>query len=324
MPDPAPRVIRLRCQEPEDWVEQQRQKLLDHRHYDLVISGESVDVYKPDGSPLLKFRHRVLLDWVCRLAYRRRFEDGVKRVVTYLAQHHEDEYNALVREFAERCRDEQAVGKTVSSWKPTPDFDRRFREATQRYHDQPTPPIHLPDFVEALLVTYKQSFNPMELEAERQRLASEHDKLYSVRKGLTTPRMMEKADKEIAALETRMDELDSQCTDLAQEVADHYRYAEELCIAIADAHRAIKGQRGERAMRQMAQALRVVIQRIECSFEETGHRGGGWNKKNAQLTTVTIYPVIGKPAAFSADSKGTLLYSSAHSCIYRTCTGRMR
>ena len=68
---------------------------------------------------------------------------------------------------------------------------------------------------------------------------------------------------------------------------------------------------GERARRQRAEALRAVIQRIECSLTATGATGVGWGKKNARLVTVTFYPNSGVPAAFSADSKGTSTYSSA-------------
>ncbi len=38
--------------------------------------------------------------------------------------------------------------------------------------------------------------------------------------------------------------------------------------------------------------MRAVIQRIECTFTATGVSGSGWGKKNAQLATVTIYPVV--------------------------------
>ena len=46
-------------------------KLLDERHYNpsLLVGGEDVDVYKPDGSPLLVFRRHVLPAAVCRQAY---------------------------------------------------------------------------------------------------------------------------------------------------------------------------------------------------------------------------------------------------------------
>jgi hypothetical protein len=89
----------------------------------------------------------------------------------------------------------------------------------------------------------------------------------------------------------------------------------DLRTAIADAKLAMENQAGERVLRQRAEALRAVIQRIECTFTATGQTGGGWGKKNARLARVMIYPVVGDSVEFSADSKGTLLYSSAHSCM---------
>jgi len=73
---------------------------------------------------------------------------------------------------------------------------------------------------------------------------------------------------------------------------------------------------------EVHEALRKVISKIVCEYETTGTRGRGQKHKN--LTRVIIYLILGEPAAYSEDSIGTLLYSSAHSCMYRTCTGRMR
>jgi hypothetical protein len=43
-------------------------RYIDDRHYDLVVGGEAVDVYKPDGSPLLFLRPQVLSREVCEAA----------------------------------------------------------------------------------------------------------------------------------------------------------------------------------------------------------------------------------------------------------------
>ena len=45
-------------------------KLLTDAHYDTLISGEDVEVLKPDGSPLIQFRHKVLTPSKCSAAYR--------------------------------------------------------------------------------------------------------------------------------------------------------------------------------------------------------------------------------------------------------------
>ena len=96
-------------------------------------------------------------------------------------------------------------------------------------------------------------------------------------------------------------------------VTQQFRELRDLQQAIADAKVAMKSEAGERALRQRAEALQAVVRRIECTFTATGQTGGGWGNKNARLAKVTIYPVTGDPAAFSSYSKGTLLYSSAHS-----------
>lgn len=162
------------------------------------------------------------------------------------------------------------------------------------------------------------------MEADRKRLDAEHDDMMRRWGSFPTPRAQAKAAKEIAELEARMDELDKQRENLGQVVAAHYRESNELSLAIVQAQQAMRGQDTERALRQRAEALRAVVRRIDCTFKATGQKGGGWGIKNSNLTSVTIYPIVGEPAAFSADSKGTLLYSSAHSCMYRTCVGRMR
>jgi hypothetical protein len=46
-----------------------RRKLVDESHYRILVGGRDVDVYKPDGSRLLVFRHQVLPADVCRRAY---------------------------------------------------------------------------------------------------------------------------------------------------------------------------------------------------------------------------------------------------------------
>lgn len=43
--------------------------LLDSSSYDILVSGEDVDVFKPDGTPLIKFRTGVLPRAVCQPAY---------------------------------------------------------------------------------------------------------------------------------------------------------------------------------------------------------------------------------------------------------------
>jgi hypothetical protein len=120
------------------------------------------------------------------------------------------------------------------------------------------------------------------------------------------PRAKEKAKEQFAKLEARMGELRQQQEDAGEVVATAYREMPELQRAIADARLAMRAKDGERALRQRAQALRAIIQRIECTFTATGQTGGGWGKRNSRLLGVTIYPVAGDPAYFEADRESAL------------------
>jgi hypothetical protein len=221
----------------------------------------------------------------------RAFRDGIKRLTGYLAAHHPDQYTAILDDFA----------TPPEEGGPGPD-----------------------DFVDACVKCYRAHFDPATVAAEVGRLEAEHTALMERWADLPTPGAKEKAKGRFAELEARIAELRRQQEDAAEVVAEHYREMLELQTAIADARLAMRSQGGERALRQRAEALRAVIQRIECAFTATGQTGGGWGKKNSRLATVTIYPVAGDAAEFSADSNGTLMYSSAHSRMNRTRVGRIR
>src|SRR5262249_41960972 len=151
------------------------------------------------------------------------------------------------------------------------------------------------------------------LDAEIAKLDAEHTALMRGWADLTNPRAKAKADAELARLDDRIKELEQQQQDAAEVVVSQFREMHNLQRAIDTVKAAMRSETGERALRQRAQAVRSVIQRIECTFTATGETGGGWGKKNARLVKVTIYPVVGDPVSFSAGGKGTLLYSSAHS-----------
>lgn len=67
MPTPA-RVIKLRATLPDEYVDSLAAKFVDESSFDVLIQKESVDVLKPDGSPLIKFRHNVLPMNLCKVA----------------------------------------------------------------------------------------------------------------------------------------------------------------------------------------------------------------------------------------------------------------
>ena len=64
-----PNEIHLISTHLDEYVNSLEQSYLDERNYDTLISGEDVDVFKPDGTALLIFRHQVLPSGICRVAY---------------------------------------------------------------------------------------------------------------------------------------------------------------------------------------------------------------------------------------------------------------
>jgi hypothetical protein len=69
----------------------------------------------------------------------------------------------------------------------------------------------------------------------------------------------------------------------------------------------------EHALRHKAEALRGVIQRIECTFVATGETGAGWGKRNSRLVQVEFYPVVGDSLAFRAGPESPIHAGRAHS-----------
>ena len=224
----------------------------------------------------------------------REFQIGLGRLASYLAKHHPDEFRKVLD----------------SEWYRKPQLGR-----SRIFPAHVKVPLVSADYVPDLIATYERCFDPSNFAAERDRLDAEHTKKTHAWADLLTPKAKEKATRELEALEARLTELDNQSENLAETVKEHYQQVSELTDAIDKAERSMRAKDGERALRQRAAALGEVIDRIVCEFESTGKKGGGWGKKNDRLTKVSIHPLIGEPATFSADSKGTLLYSSAHSCI---------
>ena len=64
------RVIRLMDCRPDAEVNPLGGQFLDDSQYDTLIRGESTDVYKPDGSPLLRFRSQIFSKEDCVAAWK--------------------------------------------------------------------------------------------------------------------------------------------------------------------------------------------------------------------------------------------------------------
>jgi len=218
------------------------------------------------------------------------FALGMERLKIYLHRHHPAEYSAIVRD---------------SQQEDATDFE----------------------FIDQCIRCYRERFDPSAITPEIERLDAEHTALVNRWGDLPTPLAKDKAKERLTQLEKQIQEFKRQQEDVGESVANHYAEMTDLQDAIEKAKAAMRKEADEVSLRQRALALRGIIQRIECTFISTGQRGGGWGKKNSRLARVTIYPVVGESAEFpvnSGDSKGTLMYSSAHSRMKRTRVGPIR
>lgn len=131
--------IRRRVMVPESdaWVNAQEGSYLDHRHYDLPIVGQhSMDVLRPDGSPLLLFRKGALDPAVCKRARPALRKAGRSR------SEHRDLHSGIIgyyRDAAEpTCRVTAFTRDNLPEWGRVLPFVRAVnttfrRELPQRY-----------------------------------------------------------------------------------------------------------------------------------------------------------------------------------------------
>jgi hypothetical protein len=172
------------------------------------------------------------------------------------------------------------------------------------------PEAQEPD-VETVAEVYRSGYDPAKIEDRLAELEGQHDILTEQCLKLTTRRAIDKANKKLADLEAQIKGLEEQKENLADIVEKEWQEILDLSQAVSEAQRAMLSETGERALRQRAQALRAVIQRIECTFTVTGHTGGGPGKKNSRLAAVTIYPVAGDTAQYEVQAENALLHLPA-------------
>lgn len=153
--------------------------------------------------------------------------------------------------------------------------------------------------IEEAIDAYRRLFSPKETAEELARLEAEHDALTAKALNVQTERAVAKVNAQLAALEARMKEKEKQRDNLADIAEHHFREWKDYRQAIRKA-KAAMGNRGERGLRQRAEALNAVIHRIECHFTATGNVGRG-KGKNAGLVKLVIHPVTGETAEFFGD-----------------------
>jgi DNA invertase Pin-like site-specific DNA recombinase len=246
------------------------------------------------------------------------FCDGLDQVVTYLSQHHTDEYNALLQEENARREERDAMLREDAGYQPpVPGTLARVVQKVFELEqggerpDQPRLPAN--DFVRDLVASYRGVFDPSALAVEVERLETEHTAMMHRYADLPTPRAKQKAEAELAQLEARIEELEGQQQNVADVVERQWQEIRDLSRAIRDAQLAIRNDTEERALRHRAEALRGIIHRIECTFTITGATGGGHGRKNTQLAKVTIYPIVGDAAHFRIEADNVLRATRATS-----------
>lgn len=94
-----------------EWVEAQQGKYLDERHYTTLIAGESTNVYKPDGSPLLLFRPNALPVEVCLQA-----QPALRKAGRYNGAHRGYASNVTGYYDAPSCRKTHFTGFHSAAW----------------------------------------------------------------------------------------------------------------------------------------------------------------------------------------------------------------
>jgi DNA invertase Pin-like site-specific DNA recombinase len=261
----------------------------------------------------------------------RGFREGIQRLAGYLAKHHPEEYARIIDEDnAERAAYEEGMtgnghdAASSTTKTSTKSINEAIRTYARRQQEGCTVPDKIADgFAARCVETYRRLFDPAVVDAELAQLREEHDRLVDRLIDMPTQRAKDTVRARLAALDTRMTELEQQRQDAAAVVEQHWREMTELQLAIADAKLAMQDVEGEAALRQLAERLRAVIQRIEVTFAATGKTGGGPGKTNSVPTTVTIYPVVGDSAAFTMSSVNSIYPSTAHSLDHRILLFRL-
>lgn len=235
------------------------------------------------------------------------FAEGVKRLASYLATHHPDEYAAILREYeAQRAHERAEMRAAKRSDQPLSPGTMlkaipNFRAACEAAKQAGPPEVQLPDFVAAVLECYRTNFDPIAVAAKLEDLQAEHDREVEKWGDLPTPLAKEKAKAKLKMLEADITELEQHQRDLTGVVERHYGEAQALLKAITDARIVERSESGERALRRKAAVTRKVVHRVECLFTAPVKVAGRPGRAKPLLAAVTIYPVLGDPAEYVVD-----------------------
>jgi hypothetical protein len=273
----------------------------------LDETGQRLEVFLQQGSsadaPTGKLEEQEAGAW-------KGFVAGVNRLCSYLMQYHPAEYAAILNEQDRAHAEMVETDKHPYPALPLPPgsvaeyfgqkVPQHVQDAVAR-DEIADSAANSNDFVAAVLHSYRSNFDAASLQEEITRLEAEYEELMEQWKTLPTQRARDKATERFQELEARLDALKEQQQDSTAVVERHYREMRDLQKAIADAKRALASQGGERSRRQRAEALRSVIQRIDCTFTATrvkaGRQGG---QRASKLVSVMIHPLLGDAVKYPA------------------------
>jgi DNA invertase Pin-like site-specific DNA recombinase len=187
------------------------------------------------------------------------FALGLERLQIYLSKHHAEEYREVYRyNHGDDCTEHE--------------------------------------FIDGLIKLYRKRFDPSQVALEIEQLDDEHTEMTEGFRELKSPLAIEKANKQLAELEGRIEALRRQQQDASAVVEEHYTQLSDLQKAIADAKRAMTKGDTETAYRQRAEALRGLLWRIDCSFIVTGKKVWGGGSAGSVPSVITFLPISGGDA----------------------------
>jgi hypothetical protein len=271
----------------------------------LQEAGHRLEILtsKSQGGVATKLRDEEVAHW-------RGYQEGIQRLCDYLQEYHPGQYRELIdRDYERGIEDQELIDAARSA--PTPAMGK-FAAAMRGRIDwkkikqlHQLPKCHHTDFVADLLQVYRDSFDPASVAEEIVTLEAEEKQLVEQWKDLPTQRSKSIATIRLQELQGLIDSLNAQQQDGTAIVESHYREMTTLHLAIS---KVLGASQKEQSGRIRAELLRGVISRIVLTFQDTGVRSGGFNRKRSKLVDITFIPVVGADVSYPVHKgKGSII-----------------